>query len=108
VLEIVRKGGRGAKLVDDALRLAGLTLDELLTPSESLFQQHDSARNNPHGETPASIGTYTSTHVEQQMERKLPAGTIPVSSYGVLEGATAATITSRWSLANFVLSTAVP
>lgn len=72
-------------------------LGTVLAPARATFAPHPGRVDNPHAETPASLGIYSNAEILTQLNTKLGNGILPLSSYGVVDGFTDAEVNAAWT-----------
>lgn len=82
IYRILNKKDEVAHYADRADTLEGATPEEILAESRSLLAQHIANKNNPHQETPGSIGVLSAEYVLNQLKNKVPVGMSPFDIFG--------------------------
>lgn len=70
---------------DTSPLLGGKTPAELKNLADTATATHANNKNNPHGDTAASIGAYSKAEVDAMVQSLLPAGVLPLSRFGSLD-----------------------
>jgi hypothetical protein len=81
----IKKKTNLSSLADNATKLGGKTPAELNADVAPTVTGHTGRKDNPHGETAASIGTFTIAESDALLNKIIPQGILPISRFGSLD-----------------------
>jgi hypothetical protein len=83
-----------ASLADNANALNGQTSTQLVAAANTATNAHATNQGNPHGTTAAELGAYPSTTIDSMIAALIPAGILPISTFGNVNGSAPAVTVS--------------
>lgn len=104
IVRLLSKVVLNRTLSDDAGKLQGNTVAQLLQPARDELAAHIADLDNPHEETLASLGTSSETYIRELAASKIPNGIVPISTYGVSDRLTDAQVAAAWTYSGWILT----
>lgn len=72
-----------ADRADSVNQFNGKTAEQYIDESKVTITDHVNRRDNPHHNTPETLGAYDNVTIQERLTHTVPEGRIPISSYGL-------------------------